>query len=339
MRALPLLLLAGCAGMARQRVAVPGTSTSLELIRVGEVWIAARETTWAEFDAFYEHPEEEGVDGVTRPSAGKNYLGLSGLPADFFEAGRPVTGLRWHSAMTYCEWLTKKTGRVFRLPTEAEWTAAGGNARGWTSENSGERTHVAGELPPDARGFHDLLGNAWEYVQEPGVLVGGGWNAPASERRRLVPDEWIQADPNRPASLWWVRTDFAQGFRVALSPGARGTSKDIDVLLLSSEERRLGASLVRRVAGEVRNRGGRALEEVGLKVHYLKPDGLPHWTDVAGELTRRATFSWVYPLRGEPLAPGQGRRFEVDVPLSFDAPEHVQETGFGVEVISHRFAD
>ena len=339
MRAILPLLLAGCAAAPRELVSVPGTSTSLDLIRVGKIWIAARETTWADFDAFYEHPEEEAVDGVTRPSAGKNYLGLSGLPPDFFDARRPVTGLRWHSAMMYCEWLSKKTGLVFRLPTKTERGEAGGAGRGWTSENSGERTHEAGEFPPDERGFQDLLGNAWEYVLEPGILCGGGWNTPAAERQKIVPDEWVQADPNRPASLWWVRTDFAQGFRVARVPGVLGTSKDIDVRLLSSEERRIGPTLVRRVNGELVNRGTRVLEELGLKVHYLKPDGRPHWTDASGGLARRATFSWVYPVLGEPLGPGQRRRFEVDIPLSFDAPEQVQEAGFGALVVSHRYSE
>jgi formylglycine-generating enzyme required for sulfatase activity len=226
------LAIAGCAAR-REWVDIPGTRLRIELVPVpGEpsIWIAARETSWEQFDAFYEHPEEEDVDGVTRPSSGKSYLGLSGLPSEFMEPKRPVTGVRWHSALMYCEWLSRKSGRVFRLPTGREWKAADvGGDEGWHAGNSGERTHESGERGPNALGVYDLRGNAWEYLLEPFALpafgpaqIGGGWNSPVPGRRRALPeDEWIQADPNRPASVWWFRTDFAQGFRGSASTERR----------------------------------------------------------------------------------------------------------------------
>jgi hypothetical protein len=95
--------------------------------------------------------------------------------------------------------------------------------------------------------------------------------------------------------------------------------------------------LVRRVSGEIVNRRARALEELGLKVHYLKPDGLPHLTDKSAELTRRATFNVVYPLRS-PLAAGARAEFVVDVPLSFDLEDQAQPVRFGASVLMARFA-
>jgi hypothetical protein len=329
MKSLPLVLfVAGCASAAtaprEEVVAVPGTDLRLEMVyvpgtaTVRPFWISKREVTWGEFDRFYQSPEEQKIDGITRPSSGKNYLQLSGLPAESMDEGRPVTNLRFHSAISYCEWLSRKTGMIFRLPTEREWEASPGRATIWEYCLESER-------PPD-------FGP---------VLRGDG--------RRTIPPEWDEADPNRPVSTWWFRTGHSQGFRVVRVPGVSATTPTVEISALKGEERtvRTGRSiaLYMRVTGEVRNVGARAIDELMLKVYYLDPAGKPHFEDVTSNLTRRATFNVCLPaVRNSahsgthPLAPGERRAFAADLPLSMDADADVQLEKFGASVVHLRLA-
>ena len=64
--------------------------------------------------------------------------------ADFCAPTQPVVGPTWPDAAAYCEWLSAKTGRRFRLPTEAEWEwAARGGAAG--------KLYPWGDDPPETR--------------------------------------------------------------------------------------------------------------------------------------------------------------------------------------------
>ncbi len=367
-----LLMLVACRPLPSrtERVEIPGTGIGIELVHIRSggtarpYWISKREVTWREFNRFYEFPEEQRIDGITRPSAGKNYLGLSGLPPDFLDPDRPVTGLRFHSAMAYCEWLSRRTGETFRLPTETEWEAAcpaGSTAEeAWSRENSDERTHAAGGRRPNALGLFDMLGNAWEYCLEPRsppgfepVLRGGAWNTPAARLsptlRIAAPADWSLADPSRPFSLWWFRSDFSQGFRVvrvARPPGPGPDARTVEISGLAGQEHAVqvggSASLYSRVTGTVRNLGDRPLDELLLKVFYLDPGGKPHLEDSAGGQNRRATYNYCSPVllnsahpggHARPLKPGESRPFSVDVPLSFDGPDNVQPAGFGAAVL------
>jgi len=374
-RAGVLLVLAGCAsfgeGPRLERVPVPGSSLSFDLARISgrgavpEFWMGTREVTWAEFNRYYEHPEEQARDGITRPSSGKDYLALSGLPNDFMLPERPVTNVRYHAAVLYCEWLSRRTGSVYRLPTEAEWELACGDLpadAAWTEANSGGRTHRGGERAPNASGLYDLMGNVWEYCLEPAhppdfepVIVGGAWNARPA-RRLTPPPDWSEADPSRPFSTWWFRVGHSQGFRVVRVGEPSGKAErdaaagDIEVVVLSGVERsaRVGSStaITCRVTGTIRNAGKRALEEVILKVYYLDKSGKPHVEDGTSTLSRRATFNLAFPVLGSsihpgphtrPLEPGETRGFSSDLPASFDADDDVARDRYGASVVSLRF--
>jgi len=111
---------------------------------------------------------------------------------------RPVINVSWEDAVEYLEWLSEKTKKVFRLPTEEEWEYAaragtttkwsfGNNAKelekyAWYKENSGGKTHSVGGKEPNPWGLYDVHGNVWEWCKDwfdekewKKVLRGGSW--------------------------------------------------------------------------------------------------------------------------------------------------------------------
>lgn len=95
---------------------------------------------------------------------------------------KPVIGVTWEDATAFCKWLSAKTKKTVRLPTEAEWeyAARGGAKRhgyvfsgseelgqvGWYSVNSGERTHLVHQLLPNELGLFDMSGNVSEWCAD-----------------------------------------------------------------------------------------------------------------------------------------------------------------------------
>ncbi|MFO0905690.1 MAG: formylglycine-generating enzyme family protein [Pirellulales bacterium] len=105
-------------------------------------------------------------------------------PSGFEGPQNPVEKVSWEDAVEFCRRLStlpeeKAAGRVYRLPSEAEWEyacRAGStteycfgdsqsqlNEYAWHHDNSGKRTHPVGKRKPNAWGLYDMHGNVWEW--------------------------------------------------------------------------------------------------------------------------------------------------------------------------------
>jgi formylglycine-generating enzyme required for sulfatase activity len=170
----------------------------------------------------------------------------------------PVEQVSWEDAVEFCKKLSdlpeeKKAGRVYRLPSEAEWEYAcragsktafnfGESAKSlgdyaWFAENSGNQTHPVAEKKANTWGLYDMHGNVWEWcsdsygeypkgaVSDPSgpnegsirVRRGGSWfngSCRSAERDRYDPSIFIN--------------DNIGGFRIALSSSGIPKSPEAD---------------------------------------------------------------------------------------------------------------
>jgi len=217
------------------QMADPTKDGATRTVTVKPFWIGKTEVTWDAYDVYMlglDKPASapgKGKDAISRPS--KPY----GAPdRGFGHQGYAAISISHHAAQQYCRWLSAKTGKKYRLPTEAEWEyacRAGGPAQKWTDEeldkvawywdNAEDKTQPVGQKRPNAWGLHDMLGNAAEWCQGlDGVpVVRGGSFLDKTEkvhcgaRARQTPD-WQASDPQNPKSKWWLTDGAFVGFRV-----------------------------------------------------------------------------------------------------------------------------
>ena len=201
-------------------------------VRVEEFWMSAHEITWDAFRRFmlreaevYLDPDKvaAAVSSPTPPYMEMSFgMGISGYPA---------ISMTQHAASKYAQWLTAKTGRFYRLPTEAEWEyacRAGSQTAysfgsdpamlaefAWFWGNSDAQYRPVGTRKPNPWGLYDMHGNVWEWTldrhssYEP---VDGS-----------VVNPWVEAEPLYPRV---VRGGSWMDDPESLRCGARRASDD-----------------------------------------------------------------------------------------------------------------
>lgn len=152
------------------------TETTIELFLAyyQETVTAKRDFLEVEQAAKEAEQADGDVDAITGPTPVYGDLTMG------YGKQHPAIGMTWHNAMTFCRWLSKKTGKQYRLPTEAEWEYACragttsvfsfGDEPGqltdyaWCKGNSDGETHDVAKKKPNGWALYDMLGNVSEWV-------------------------------------------------------------------------------------------------------------------------------------------------------------------------------
>ncbi len=158
-------------------------------VSIRPFWMGKCEVTWDEFDLWWkEMPgnKDEQIQAENAKLKGPKFDALSRPTPPYmdetFGRGRetyPLICITWHAAMEYCRWLSEKTGKTYRLPTEAEWEYAcrAGTTTAYSfgddpaaldeyarfADNSDETTHPVGKKKPNPWGLHDMHGSVAEW--------------------------------------------------------------------------------------------------------------------------------------------------------------------------------
>ncbi|MFB0551787.1 MAG: formylglycine-generating enzyme family protein [Phycisphaerae bacterium] len=164
-------------------------------VQLDKFYLCKIETTIALFMAYYQETVSAKKDFVTVQESKKNteqadsnvdiITGPTPVYGDMtmgYSEKHPAMGMTWHNAMTFCKWLSKKTGKKYRLPTEAEWEYAcrAGNTNvfsigndpgglkdfAWYEANADSETNPVGKKKPNAWGLYDMSGNVREWVYD-----------------------------------------------------------------------------------------------------------------------------------------------------------------------------
>ncbi|WP_408497109.1 formylglycine-generating enzyme family protein [Paraburkholderia xenovorans] len=127
----------------------------------------------------------------------------------------PARDISWDDAQTYVKWLSKTTGKSYRLPTEAEWEYAdrgGTTTQYWWGDqmrkgnanckDCGDPWHkegpeAVGSFAPNPFGLYDMNGSVWEWVgdcwhnsYQGAPADGHAWDSPGCDMRVIRGGSW-----------------------------------------------------------------------------------------------------------------------------------------------------
>lgn len=178
--------------------------------------------------------------------------------------GYPAVSMTQQSALRFCEWLYYKTGRFYRLPTEAEWTLVAqmygqqnsyDEAIGVFDENSYSKYEIVGSQEGE-KDIFDLYGNVLEWTLDSwendflasyeDKNISNPWIVPTKKNFRVLKGgsffdsakdvdantrfkskrKWQERDPQIPKSKWWLTDGSFIGFRL-VSPVLEPNSEEI----------------------------------------------------------------------------------------------------------------
>ena len=167
-----------------------GGRRAAHAVQIAPFWMGKCEVTWDEFDQFahaldLKKKAREKVDLSTQPETEKQADAVTRPTGPYFDEtfgfgrdGQPAICITHHAAMEYCRWLSAKTGKVYRLPTEAEWEyacrAGTQTAYSWGDDpakigeyawdvDNAEQPQKVGKKKPNPWGLHDMHGNVAEW--------------------------------------------------------------------------------------------------------------------------------------------------------------------------------
>lgn len=227
-----------------------GNNISLEMVSIpGGTFMmgAAQNEANASSDEYPQHPVNIAAFSMAKyPITQAQWEAIMGNnPSNFKGTNRPVENVNWHQAQEFCQRLSQKIGKIYRLPSEAEWEYA---CRAQTEspfhfgetitadlanyECNRNQTTDVGSFSPNAFGLYDMHGNVWEWCADPwhgnydGAPTDGSvWESGGNTQSRcLRGGSWFN-NPGvcRSAFRDWFTPDYFYnylGFRVCWVVGA-----------------------------------------------------------------------------------------------------------------------
>lgn len=159
----------------------------LRQVKLSPFWIGEFEVTVGQFSQFVSetdyrtHAEKTGgcwvYDGHWTKKSGASFRSPGFAQSD----NHPAGCVSWDDAQAFANWLSDKTGKRYRLPTEAQWeyacrsagkpVAYGTDSGSISHDNANydhheNKTTPAGHYAANTLGVQDMSGNVWEWTQD-----------------------------------------------------------------------------------------------------------------------------------------------------------------------------